>query len=263
MITYRAGPRPVLGDGWQDYFVRGKTQALIDVVDAQLRLARSGVRLTRTQDAEGLGKGAILNAPANVAEAQLRAAFWLAVTARLLGQSGSVYSIVAAEKLASKAKTASAWDANAKSTPGEVLGVFTAAIKEIRSIAGAQATTSSNIRYVLGALGAANPGMIALAQQAKYEQSAAGIAAGTAKGTIKDIKQGAGVALDVVTGEKTVPTLILGTIWARFRWYIVAAGVVSAVSFLWLTRKPTIDTALLNGRGLRGRQGRKGRKGRR
>ena len=99
--------------------------------------------------------------------------------------------------------------------------------------------------------------MVQTAQQVKRDQSLVGIAKGTAAATAKDLQKGAGVALDLATGEKTVPGLVFSAIWEKYRWYILGAGAVGVGGLLWITRKPTINRALLNGRGSRAKRGRK------
>lgn len=252
-MSYRAGPRPALGASWQDYMLGGTAKKLVDAAEAQIRLARARIPLARANAAEGLTEGGIFQTAATVAGAQLRAAFWMAVAARLLGGNDTLTN--AAESLTGSAKSAVVWGTKLaqQTDPAGVLRAYAASAATIRNVAGSRATTDANLRYVLAALGAADSAMVQTAQQVARDQSLVGIAKGTAAATAQDVAKGAGVALDLATGEKTVP----GLFWDKYRWYILGAGAVGVGGLLWITRKPTINQALLNGRGSRAKRGRK------
>jgi hypothetical protein len=233
-MSHRAGSHPALG-GWQDYMLGGTAKKLVDAAETQIRLARARTPLARANAAEGITKGGIFQPAATVAGAQLRGAFWMAVAARLLGNDTLIN---AAESLTGRAKSAVVWGSKLaqQTDPSGVLRAYAVSAAAIRNAAGARATTDANLRYVLAALGAADTGMIQTAQQVKRDQSVVGIVKGTAAATVQDLKKGANVALDLATGEKTVPGLVFSALWEKYRWYILGAGAVGVGGLLVLRK---------------------------
>lgn len=234
-MSYHAGPRPALG-GWQDYMLGGTAKKLVDAAETQIRLARSRTPLDRANAAEGVTKGGIFQPAATVAGAQLRGAFWMAVAARLLGGNDTLTN--AATSLTGSAKSAVVWGTKLaqQTDPSGVLRAYAASATMIRNAAGSRSTTDGNLRYVLAALGAADTGMVQTAQQVKRDQSLVGIAKGTAAATAQDLKKGAGVVLDLATGEKTVSGLVFSAVWEKYRWFILGASAVGVGGLLVLRK---------------------------
>jgi len=160
----------------------------------------------------------------------------MAVAARLLG--GNETLTKAAESLTGSAKSAVVWGTKLaqQTDPSAVLRAYAASATTIRKAAGSRSTTDGNLRYVLAALGAADTGMVQTAQAVKRDQSLVGIAKGTAAATAQDLEKGAGVVVDLATGEKTVPGLIFAAVWEKYRWYILGAGAVGVGGLLVLRK---------------------------